>query len=424
MSWLEMRIFLNPKNKGILLGKHRLALEESYKNLCLIAPTGSGKTTRYVIPNILRCTGSVVVTDPSGEIFQKTSGHMKKRGYKIQVLSPADLNTSLRFNPLSKAHTPQELKQVATTLGMQNGGSDPFWTATAINLIYICLSALSNQEDPLKKTLGQTRKLLNNFGVNGEGINDFMTKYLDEDTFSEYKAFLAQDSKVISSILSSARASLELWSDPNIVEFTSKNTIDVEALRSGKTAIYIIVPEHQVKYFSIIINLFYSTCFEYCLQFPKGNSVFFFLDEFGNLGKINNFETIATTLRKRKCSINIILQELSQLEAVYGRNEAKTIFAGGMGQKLFFSGLDLDTCTYLERVLGKSTKQEYVERVAGQQTQMLTVGTSLLTADQIRMIDGHQAILISGKEKPIKLAIPPYFVNRKLLALCKMEPSS
>jgi len=59
---------------------------------------------------------------------------------------------------------------------------------------------------------------------------------------------------------------LELWSDPSISEFTNKNTVDIEALRKEKTIIYLIVPEHLVKYFSIVINLFYSACFEYCMK--------------------------------------------------------------------------------------------------------------------------------------------------------------
>ncbi len=115
MSKLEKCLFLSTRNKGLGFGKHRLSLEESYKNLCLIAPTGSGKTTRYVIPNILNCSGSVVATDPSGEIFEKTSGHMKDRGYKIQILSPSYLSRSLRFNPLEAFGTPQELKQISNS---------------------------------------------------------------------------------------------------------------------------------------------------------------------------------------------------------------------------------------------------------------------------------------------------------------------
>jgi len=56
------------------------------------------------------------VTDPSGEIYEKTNKHMQKRGYKVQVLNPADIKNSLQFNPMERFKTPQEIKQLATIL--------------------------------------------------------------------------------------------------------------------------------------------------------------------------------------------------------------------------------------------------------------------------------------------------------------------
>ena len=421
MNASEKNLFLNKKNSGLVLAPGaRLSLKESYKNLCLVAPTGSGKTTRFVIPNILNCSGSAVVTDPAGELFKLTSGHMEKRGYKIQVLNPADITGSFRFNPLMRFNSPQQLKQIATTIGNSiDSKGDPFWSIMAKNIIFVCLSALVNVPDKDLIHLGNVRKLLNLFGVDGQEINDFMQQNLNDLAWPEYKAFLAQDTKVITSILSSARAALDLWSDPDIITLTASNTIDIEALRKGKTIIYMIVPEHLVKYFSIVINLFYSACFEYCLQ-NEGNAVFFFLDEFGNMGKLQNFASIATTLRKRECSINIILQEMAQIESLYGRHDSQSIISGGMANKLFYSGLGLETSQYLEKTLGTITQYDSVFGGFSEKNQ--TISQPLLSADQIRMLPKNESLFISGRQLPIKINSPAFFQHKPWLKCTKNKP--
>jgi type IV secretory pathway TraG/TraD family ATPase VirD4 len=117
MNWYERRRFLGKSNDGLVLHKgRRITPQESFKNLALVAPTGSGKTTRYVIPNLLVLQGSAVVTDPSGEIYRATAGHLKKQGFKVEVLQPADAMRSRHFNPLTYLDGHQELGELARTL--------------------------------------------------------------------------------------------------------------------------------------------------------------------------------------------------------------------------------------------------------------------------------------------------------------------
>lgn len=250
-----------------------------------------------------------------------------------------------------------------------------------------------------------------------------MRSRLDNIAYGEYQAFLEQDDKVISGVLSTARTALDLWSDPDIVRFSASNSISIEALRTKKTIIYLIVPEDQIRYFALILNLFYSACFEHCLR-HHGQPVFFLLDEFGNLGHINNFASIITTLRKRQCSISIILQELSQLTAAYGPHEGRSIYAGGVANKLFFSSMDLESATYLERVLGRSTAQEMVREEGKATGRTITEGKPLMTADQIRMMAANSAVLVSGAYPPVLLNMPPYFQNRHMRRQTKKPPVS
>lgn len=426
MGFFEKRRFLSRTNTGLVLSPYRrLSPDDSFKNLALIAPTGSGKTTRYVIPNILLCSGSAIITDPSGEIYEKTSGHLRERGYNIQVIQPASLEHSLRFNPLAHLRTRQNLRQLAAILSLTTSGSqaDQFWTMAATNIIFVCLSALSQVKDRRVVHLGNVRQLLNALGgADDKAAERFFARYADEMTFNEYKAFLAQDDKVMTGILATARAALDLWSDPDIVRFTSSDTLALPALRSTPTALYLIVPEDKIRYFSIIINLLYAACFETCLRPVTEHSlpVYFFLDEFGNSGRVHNFATIATTLRKRRCSLSIILQEYAQLSATYGDDEAEAITGGGMNNKLYFSGLDLKTTSSLERTLGHNTA--FDNETGFYDSEARTIAKPLMTSDQIRMMKRNHALLISGSQKPVRLTMKPYFKYPDLLRLTRKSP--
>ncbi len=134
-----------------------------------------------------------------------------------------------------------------------------------------------------------------------------MCQSLDDVMFAEYKAFLAQGLKVSANILSTARAALGLWSDPDIMRLTDSNSVDIEALRREKTAAYlIIIPEDKVRYFALIINLFYSACFECCLhEYNPDCQPVFFLDEFGNLpDTIEQLPLEAITTSRKRLDTN------------------------------------------------------------------------------------------------------------------------
>lgn len=58
----------------------------------------------------------MVVTDLSGELFEKTSGFMQSRGYKIYVLNPEILNESIRYNPMYYALDSVSIDEIAEIL--------------------------------------------------------------------------------------------------------------------------------------------------------------------------------------------------------------------------------------------------------------------------------------------------------------------
>ncbi len=436
MGFWERLFFLSPQHRGFIVGKtrwgrtQRLSQQESEKNLLLVAPTGMYKTSSFIIENVLRCSGSVVTTDPSGEIFTKTSGHMADRGYQVLVFNPTDLSHSIRFNVLQAFRQDhQSLKQIATILARHNSGpQDQFWVTQASNILYLVMAALTDQEDTHYRNLANVRWVLNHLGGHHKTIDQWMKSHLTPPLQAEYQAFIQQDSRVLLNTLSTARAALDLWSDPQIAALTADHTLDLNAFRQRKTILYLIVPEHRVAYFSLLMNLTFSALFETCIENAHtlwgptqqpGEAVYFFMDEFTNAcGEILNFPHTITVSRKRRMPIAMIIQDLSQLNATYGPNHAQTIYGGGCGNKLFYGGLEGEACRKVATTLGTTT-ETIIDHGKPRK-----LAVPLLRSEDLRQLYEDEYVLLNTNNPPIKGKKQPYFMNRRLLGRTVQVPYS
>lgn len=132
-------------------------------NVLVIGGTGTGKTFKYIKPNILQENCSVVVTDPSGDIFSSFAPYLLARGYNVYLFNASDFTLSNHYNPLmnvydSDGNISEKQVDVLVDLYMKNakagkeaGSSDPFWDkaekAFMTALIYY---VLENDEIELK----------------------------------------------------------------------------------------------------------------------------------------------------------------------------------------------------------------------------------------------------------------------------------
>ena len=172
MSYLRRFYLLNPFHKGLLLNglRDRLSLKNSFIHSLVVARTGGGKTSSFIIPNILIADNcSILTTDLSGELYEKTSGKMKEKGFNIVTINLIEPQKSSMFNPLASLETDQEILEVAEVLissGNQNS-KDPFWDNGAKTLLFIVITCLVNQKRKEGTSefcnLPNVRFLLNNF---------------------------------------------------------------------------------------------------------------------------------------------------------------------------------------------------------------------------------------------------------------------
>ncbi len=101
------------KNTGIVFrntiegSKYQIAMKDEYHCL-VIGTTASGKTSLVLVPSIRIYAHSgekpcMVISDPKGELFTKTSKICEDEGYRIMTLDLRDPFSSTRWNPMEHA---------------------------------------------------------------------------------------------------------------------------------------------------------------------------------------------------------------------------------------------------------------------------------------------------------------------------------
>lgn len=102
------------KNTGVVFrnqivnGKYQIGMKDEFHCL-IIGTTGSGKTSIFLVPTI-RIFGHsgekpcMVISDPKGELYTKTSRILEDEGYRVITLDLRDPFSSTRWNPMEHAY--------------------------------------------------------------------------------------------------------------------------------------------------------------------------------------------------------------------------------------------------------------------------------------------------------------------------------
>ncbi len=398
---------LSPWNKGFCLtGDKNLTLKLSYQNALVIASTGLGKTTTILLPTLYSLkNSSVIVNDPSGENYLKSSGYLKEQGFIVKQLNFSKPDASSGFNPLLRANTSSEINKVSSMLisnALGKNAKDPFWNNSAIQLLSMLISILKKQE-PQYQNLYTVRMLLNKMGASPEQVDKLFSQYADENLWDEYKSFLSADDKVISGTISTVKAALQIFSDESVAKITSTDNIDMQQFRDKPTVLFIQNSVADQKYFSTLTSIFFEQFFSFVLsRFPKEEeqNIFFLIDEASSLN-MPTLQLAVSNVRKHRAGILILYQTYDQCVHQYGKHEAEAI-RSNCYVKMFFAGQNLETSRELEQILGRYEYRDKDDK---------KIIRELMTASEVRMLKENKAIIIAGNRPPILAKLKPFYKN-------------
>ena len=419
-----------------------------------LATTQVGKTKYFLSPNIQYLGSclekpSLFITDPKGELFADNSAYLKARGYNVFVFNLDEPTRSNKYNPLGivwdfyhKYHETQDtsylddaealLREVASTIA-PIVSTDATWDIGAQNIIQgICLALL---EDSLEPAYNITKKhftlwqVLNILTQSTENLKDFALRRprtsLARQRLAQYVDNSAKET--LGSFMVTTTNKLNQYVDTGMTMLMSDTELEIDDIASKPYAIFCIVPDSNTARHPLAV-LFASQIYKYLIYLAKQENkqgrgqklpkeFYFLLEEFGNFPKMDCIEQMLSIGGGRRIWTCIILQSLSQLKKIYGKETAETIL-NNLKLQIYLGVTENDTNEYYSKFFGSQTiKKNSVQLASADLSKDLAGSTGaekkmLIHPDELMRLDRGEILFKMFGHHPCRTRLVPIFDDK------------
>ena len=262
-------------------------------NVLVIGGTGTGKTFKYVKPNLLQENCSMIITDPSGDVYNSFASFLMQRGHNVYLFNVNNFDESNYFNPLLNVYSPSgEIDEVKVDVlvdiymknakaGKEGGSGDPFWDKAEKAFLTACIYyVLENDEiditDKCFHTVLEKVQLAKAEMEDGaESTETILTKEIKSwqrrmeaehrkiKTPIYYDTFLIAPEKTANTILITTAVDLQIFATDSVDRVTRYNdiypymNINFDLIAQTRTYVFLGLPQLNTAY-QFLTSMFYS----------------------------------------------------------------------------------------------------------------------------------------------------------------------
>lgn len=329
-------------------------------NVLVVGGSGTGKTRNIVRPNILQASGSYIVSDPKGNLYNIYRKYLLDRGYRVERLDFVDPSKStVQYNFFEYIRNQTDILKIAHMLtgARPTELKDGFWDQSAEILIECLISYLTETYSRRETNLGSMLTMLQNGGrteSDGSEMNSTLdcilrTRQNADDSMSWrlYQSIAMNPVRTWNCIVTTASSKYAAYDTSEIRNLTKRDTVHLGRFGSEKTALFIIVSDTD-RSMDTLANVFFSQAMQELTRVadarPDGRlpvPVRFVLDDFATNVHIDEFPRMISSIRSRGISTMLMIQAESQLESGYGA-DAGTIISN-CDTYVYLGGNDVQT---------------------------------------------------------------------------------
>ncbi len=435
------RANMHAKN-GLILGWHGTTLlrNDDARHPLVIGPTRSGKGRGFVIPNLLAWEGSTITVDIKQENFQETAAARRAAGDEVFMFAPGSPRSHC-YNPLEFVRDGPsritDLTNVAHFLIPDPKHGESIWSQKARDLFVGVLGYVleSNQIPDADRTIRTALRVLST----GRDVGALLTAIVKAEgselssfVVGRFNQIIAEPGDTRGSVLANLTTALAPWDNPLIAAVTAHSDFDIRELRRKRMSIYIgPAPSDLTSYRSLIRLLVQQIYDSMTREMPaKGDHhVLVMLDEFRQLQRMDAIVEQIPLSAGYGFRMAAILQNISQLDEIYGRAARESIVAN-CALKIFVGVDDLATANYVSDQLGQMTVTATTTSLRGggwfrdSSTSKSLTGVPLMRPDEVIRLPRKSSILMIANEFPILTTKIRYDKDRWFRALIRSGTST
>lgn len=412
----------------------------------LIGGSGSGKSFRYVAPNLLQANSSFVVTNPKGTLLEDYGSYLLIKGYQVKVININSPACSDAFNPFAYIHSNKDIvtlvnDYIRATTPKNSSEGEVFWklaeaklTAALIQLMFVAF--------PEDCTMERFLSLVGRLEPPSEGDTDSYLTELFQD-HQEQETVIGEDDKTHQPVVITGQRAYENYmsimnsaedtcrsviisvqtrydsisNSPDLIRMLSgKDSVDFRSIGTGfggktqKTALFIVSSDIDKTFAGLVLwvqsSLFrelYAAA-DACSSGRLPIPVQIFLDEFANVPQGENILQLFATARSRFISITAIAQSQGQLKGLF-KDEAETI-QGSADTFIYMGSNEPSVHKAVAEQLGKysihkKSTSDAVGLSGSNTVNTDSIGKDLMSPDRIRMLPGDKEIVLIRGYDPV-----------------------
>ena len=395
-------------------------------NILVIGGSGSGKTRYFCKPGLYSANCSYLVTDPKGELLKAAGGLLLSLGYEVRVFNLIDPEQSDCYNPFVYVREEKDVLSlidnlIKNTTPRNASSNDPFWEKAEVALDSALMLYLIHEAPQDEQNFETMIYMMIFADVREEDEQyrsplDMLFRALEEEqpahvAVKQYKVFKQAAGKTAKSILVTAAVRLAAFNIPQYAAMTSMDEMDFGSLGERKRAIFCVIPVNDSS-MNYLVGMLYTQCFQelYRRADLKYNGrlpvpVRVLQDEWANVAQPESYPKILATCRSYNIGLNIIVQNVQQIKALYEKEHESII--GNCDTLLFLGGgNEPASLEFIVKLLGRETLATRTRgltkgRNGSSTTNYQQTGRDLMTVDEVRKLDTNKAILFIRGEDPV-----------------------